>query len=107
MQHLTVTILSGGSPADQVAIKTLSWTGLRCKVTIEGFVEGLRLDIRTHPGNAATSVAVGDKPFKEDGVASIVVKDDSLEGHEATIVVLDATGHLMGERITIIGKREA
>ncbi len=80
---------------------------MRCKVTIDGYVAGLRLDIRTHAGNSSTSLTTSDKPFKDDGTASVIVKDDNLEGHEATIVVIDAAGQLIGQRSTVIGQREA
>ncbi len=80
---------------------------MRCKVAIEGVVAGLRLDIRTHAGNPSSSVTMSDRPFKEDGTASVVVEDDNLIDHEATIVIVDAEGQLVAQRGTVIGKEEA
>ncbi len=87
-----------------ISIGSIVWKGLRCKVAVVGDCSGLRLDIRTHAGNSSTSVATSDRPFKEDGTASVVVEDDSLVDHEAMIVVIDAEGHLVAQQKTIIGK---
>ena len=104
---LTVSTSSASGGDGTVEIQHVNWKGMRCKVTIDGYVAGLRLDIRTHAGNSSTSLTTSDKPFKDDGTASVIVKDDNLEGHEATIVVIDAAGQLIGQRSTVIGQREA
>jgi len=87
-----------------VEISNVVWKGMRCRVAIEQEATGLLLDIRTHPGNASTSVVMGMKPFKEDGTGSVVIKDDDLEGQKATIVVVDSEDRLMAQRSTVIGK---
>ncbi len=86
-----------------VDIQDVVWLGLSCKVSIEGKAEGLRLDIRTHAGNSSSSVTINDRPFKEDGTASVVIEDDTLANHEATIVIVDAQGQLIAQRNTVIG----
>ncbi len=101
---VSTALPAGGNGS--VEIEEVSWKGMRCKVAINGYVAGLRLDIRTHAGNSATSLTMSDRPFKEDGTSSVVLKDDSLTDHEATIVVIDALGHLVGQRTTVIGQRE-
>ena len=69
-------------------------------------MSGLRPDIRTHAGNPSSAVTMSNRPFKEDGTASVVVEDDTLVGHEAMIVVVDANGQLVVQQSTIIGQEE-
>jgi hypothetical protein len=104
---LSVSKSSAASGEGSIEIKDVNWKGMRCKVVIDGYTTGLRLDIRTHAGNASSSLAMSDKPFKDDGVASVVVKDDSLEGHEATVVVINERGQLVGQSSTVIGRNES
>ena len=103
---LTVSTSTPSGKAGAVEIREISWKGMRCKVAIDGDVTGLRLDIRTHAGNSATSLTMSDRAFKDDGTSSVVVNDDSLADHEATIVVIDALGQLVGQRATVVGQRE-
>lgn len=103
---LNVTAQSSVGGTSSIDIQDVAWKGMRCKVAIEGFVAGLRLDIRTHAGNPSSSVTMSDRPFKEDGTASVVVEDDNLIDHDATIVIVDAQGQLLAQRATVIGKEE-
>lgn len=63
-----------------IDITDVKWRGLRCDVAVDGEYCGLNMDIRTHAGDAGTSVVMGIKPFKSSGKASVVVEDDRLEG---------------------------
>ena len=78
-------------------ITDVVWKGLRCTVALEGEFQGLTLDIRTQPGNPASSKVVGTKPIKDNGTASVVVEDEELAGTDATIVLLDAKGKLVAD----------
>jgi hypothetical protein len=106
LAFLSVTPHTSNGASSSIKMQNIAWIGLRCKVAIEGFVSGLRLDIRTHAGNPSSSVTMSDRPFKEDGTASVVVEDENLADHEATIVIVDAQGHLVAQQSTIIGKDE-
>jgi hypothetical protein len=86
-----------------VEITDVVWKGLRCKVVVDGQVSGLIVDIRTKPGDSASSIVVSQKPLKEDGTASVVVENDELEGVEATLVLLDSSGALIAQISTAIG----
>lgn len=103
---LQLTVFAGkrGESIPAVTITDVSWKGFRCKVAVEGEASGLLLDLRTQPGNPATSIVMGVKPFKEDGTSSVVVEDGNMEGQEATIVVIDDEGRLVVQRTTVIGK---
>jgi len=103
---LRITVSKGTKAATgpAIIISDVVWKGLRCKVAIEGEASGLSLDLRTHPGNAATSIVMGIKPIKEDGTSSVVVEDEGLEGQELMVVVIDEDERLVAQRETIIGK---
>lgn len=98
--------VSAGESLDKPAaleITDVAWKGLRCTVALDGEFQGLRLDIRTQPGNPSSSKVVGLKPIKDNGTASVVVEDEELEGCEAAIVLLDAKGKLVAQQDTVIG----
>ncbi len=84
-------------------ITDVVWKRLRCNVAVDGEFNGLSLDIRTQPGNSASSVVMSVKPLKDDGKVSVVVEDDDLEGTNATIVLIDTKGNLISQIETIIG----
>jgi len=106
---LSLTIATAASKAGAAAIliRDVVWQGMRCKVAIEGTLAGLRLDLRTHAGNPSTTVAMSDRPFKPDGTSSVVLKDEDMVGHEATIVILGADGTLIAQRSTVLGGEES
>jgi len=87
-----------------VEITDAVWKGLRCTVALEGSFQGLTLDVRSQPGNAASSKVVGTKLIKDNGTASVVVEKEELEGTGAAIVLLDAKGKLVAMQDTVIGK---
>ena len=89
-----------------VEITDVVWKGLRCKVVVDGQVAGLLVDIRTKPGDSASSIVVSQKPLKEDGTASVVVENEELVGVEATLVLLDSSGALIAQISTAIGRGE-
>jgi hypothetical protein len=43
------------------------------------------------------------KPVNENGIGSVVVENEDLEGNEASIVLLDKDGRLIAQEKTIIG----
>lgn len=99
--------VSGGHKAGSgsaVQIIDVAWTGLRCRVAVQGEASGLFLDLRRLPANPSTSIVLGVKPFKEDGTSSVVVEDGALEGQEAALVVLDGQGRLVAQRATVVPK---
>jgi hypothetical protein len=49
---------------------------------------------------------MNDRPFKEDGSASVAIEKDELLDQEATIVILDSQGELVAQQQTIIGKED-
>jgi hypothetical protein len=89
--------------ADLIKIADVQWKGMRCRVAVEGDIEWLSLDIRQQPGNSASSIIDNLKSFKKDGIASVLVENEELEGSEATIVVIDQNNELVAQVVTLIG----
>jgi hypothetical protein len=85
-----------------VAIESVQWLGLRCRVVIKPTAEGLFADLRTKPNDAMTSVTQA-KPFGNDGKAGLLVEDENLGGTATSLVVFDATGRVLCKQATMIG----
>jgi hypothetical protein len=104
---LTVALsVSGSTPikdGPSVEITDIVWKGLRCKIAVEGNVDALLVDIRMRPGSPDHSVVMSVKAVNENGIGSVVVENEELEGFEASIVLLDQDGRLIAQEKTIIG----
>lgn len=100
--------MSGSTSAElaTVAIREVRWVGLRCRVVVEPAVEGFRVDVRTKPNDAASSVASEPKGFDSSGEAAILVPDDSLEGTVVSVVVLGEANHVVSKATTTVGGEE-
>jgi len=104
---LTLQLMVGrgesAQAASSVEFTDVVWKGLRCTVAVDGSFSGLSLDIRIQAGDSLSSVVLGVKPLKDNGTASVVVENEELEGHEATLVLLDENGALVAQIATVIG----
>ena len=99
-------IVRSGAPAKQESLAEITdvvWKGLRCKIAVEGDFAALFFDIRMKAGNPDDSVVMNVKPINENGIGSVVVENEELEGNEASIVLLDKDGRLIAQEKTIIG----
>jgi D-alanyl-D-alanine carboxypeptidase len=54
-------------------------------------------------GDPASSVVVSVKALKDNGTASVVVENEELQGREAFLVLLSASGELVAAAKTMIG----
>ena len=86
-----------------VTIDSVAWTNMICKVKLTSAQPGVQLDIRTHPGNPATSVVSSIKTFNEKTKASVIVEDEDLEGHEVHVVLLDENKNPIAQQTTVVG----
>lgn len=86
-----------------VTIKAVTWKGLRCVVEVDGASPGLKVDIRTKPALASTSLAASPKPV-DGGKASVAVADDDQMGSAAVVVVLSPTGEVLQKQATTVGE---
>ncbi|AGW91524.1 hypothetical protein N234_15955 [Ralstonia pickettii DTP0602] len=85
-----------------VAIKSVTWKGLRCVVEVDSASPGLNVDIRTKPALASTSLVASAKPV-DGGKASLAIADDEHMGSAAVVVVLSTTGDVLQKQATTIG----
>lgn len=97
-----LTVTSSGAAAPVTAtIAEVKWTGLRCKVRVEGTSEDAKVDLRSRAADPETSIAI-PKPLKE-GAASLPVTDDSREFEATIVVLLDPDGRLLAQAPTVVG----
>lgn len=91
--------------ATKIAAKigAISWRGLRCRVQVEGAGAGLRIDLRQN-WKQGKSIAASPKEVDSQGIGSLAVRDDSLEGSAASVVLLDAAGQVIDHQPTTIGE---
>ena len=83
-------------------IGNVRWSGLRCRVTIEGEFAGCSVDLRDKPADPSTSVT-GAKPVGPGGSVALVVQDDSREGSSTTLVLLGPAGTVIEKMPLVVG----
>jgi len=100
--QLTVTAETAAT-GEAVQIADVTWRGLRCKIALEHEDMALTADLRRQAGDPDSSVAMAPRPFKDDGTCSLVVEDESLEGRQVVLVLLDNQGRLQQQLDVRIG----
>ncbi|MBY0147755.1 BREX-1 system phosphatase PglZ type B [Neobacillus niacini] len=100
-----ITIIQKSTKINNEGIEftDIVWRGLRCNVAVVGEFDELTLDIRLRAGNSSTSIVLSTKKLNTNGVASVVIEDEDLEGREAFIVLVNESGQLIAQTSTIIG----
>lgn len=101
-----LTVTSGLTTQLAAEISDLKWIGMRCRVDVQPATDGLRVELRTAPGDAGTRVG---KPAQvEPGKdPSVTVQDFDLEGTPVHVVLLDAAGTVLAQRATTVGGSSA
>ena len=97
-----LAVTAGAAAGPPARIASVTWTRLRCRVELDGAGEGLAVDLRRRPADASSSVALGVKTVQEGG-ASLIVPDDTLEGEPATVVLLGVSGEVVHQAQTVVG----
>ncbi len=82
-------------------ISSLTWKGYRCTVEALG-ADGCQLDLRLGRPNGE-SVASKVKTV-DDGAAALLLVDDSHEGSDLVVVLLDSDGQILAKRPTRVGE---
>lgn len=95
-------VVAAPAAAAQVAIKAVTWKGLRCVVEVDSSSAGLTVDVRTKPALATSSLVASVKPL-EAGKASVAVADDDNLGAAAVVVILGADGQVLQKQATTVG----
>ena len=109
-QECVVPVITVGATAPleaPVTIESVIWRGLRCRITVRGARPGLRVDLRTKAGDAASSLAGGGKEIDADGTVALMVEDEDREGQGAVVVVVGADGLPRAQDATIVGGTSA
>ena len=78
---------------------------MRCRVTVEPVGAAVTVDIRTKVGDPASSIAA-PKQTDAEGKAGLLVENDSFEGTTVSVVLLDASGHVVVKKATTVGGEE-
>jgi hypothetical protein len=99
---ITVTRPAGVADTMSVTVTEIKWSGLRCRVIVDGAQPGYAADLRQKANDPNTSKADGGKPLK-GGKASLVVENDDLEGEAISLVILDDKGQAVARLATVIG----
>jgi hypothetical protein len=86
-------------------ILEIKWSGMRCRAIIDSGGSKVTADLRTRPNDPNSSVAI-PKTVDKEGRVGLLVEDDSLEGTVVSLVVLDASGLIIGKQATTVGGDE-
>lgn len=109
LQEMVIPVLrvKAARPAGGSArLLEAKWTGAKCRVSVGGNSEGVRVDVRTRQSDPNTSL-LADKQGREttpDGKVTVFLENDSDIGKDATIVLLDASGQVIDSLSTTLGE---
>jgi len=107
MQECLVPVLSVSSAAPveaDIAISSVKWVGLRCRVQATAGAVELLADIRESTADKATSLVAKPKEIEPDGQTSLLVLDDRKSGTKATVVLVDASHTVVAKWPTTVGE---
>jgi hypothetical protein len=100
-----ITVKPAAGAVEIAKIAGVKWVGLRCRVTVEGAVPGLKVDLRGRVAEAKSKTEGGKpKEVSEDGTVSLAVESPDDEGTAAHVVLLsndEAT--VLDSQLTTIG----
>lgn len=97
-----LTVTTGESVVRSV-LEEPAWRRQRCRVTVTDPEPGMRVDLRTRPADASSSLVDGGKELDEEGKASLLVEDDSLESTAVRLVLLNAEDRVVISLPTTVG----
>jgi hypothetical protein len=96
------------SPAVQVNaqsanIRKIDWKGLKCRITVQPALPGLRVDLRSKPNDSTTSIADGGKPLDGSETVTLFVEDEDQEGCVVAVIVCNDAGQTIAKQNTTVG----
>jgi hypothetical protein len=97
-------VVERGIVVANAKIASLSWRGMRCKITVTPVTPGLRVDLRLNWKQPDSSIAAATKDVADNGEASLACSDDRHEGAAAMVVLLDGDGHVLDHKATTVGE---
>lgn len=87
-----------------ISIESPKWKGLRFTAIIIGTKAGMKVDIRSKAGDAATSLVNAPVSPDENGDVSLIVEDEEKLDAAAFIVITAANGQICAQKLTTIGE---
>jgi hypothetical protein len=97
-------VVERGGASTTAAIATVTWRGMRCRVSVTTNDPSVQVDLRLNWKQPTTSLAASPKEVGQSGEASLAVADDSHEGAAATVVVVDTAGNVLDRKPTTVGE---
>ena len=99
-------IASTGLTRGATRLLSAKWVGAKCRVLVEGECAGCRVDVRTSPALAETSLLVDRQALilTAEGKATIFLEDDADIGKTAAVVLFDASGQVIDSLTTTLGE---
>jgi hypothetical protein len=97
-------VVERGGASTKATIASISWRGMRCRVSVTTNDPTVRVDLRLNWKQATTTIAASSKEVGAAGEASVAVADDSHEGAAATVVVTDSAGNVLDRKPTTVGE---
>jgi len=100
-----ILVKRAAGSAERAKIAGIKWVGLRCRVTIEGAIPGLKVDVRARVAETKSKVEGGNpKEVSEDGTVSLPVESPDDEATtEAHVVLVSNDGTVLDSQQTRIG----
>jgi hypothetical protein len=89
-----LTVRAGAAAQSKARVAAVKWVGLRCRVTVQDALPGLRADLRTQAAAPESSKVEGQMPreVSADGTVSLPAGDDHDEGLAVVVVLLAPDG---------------
>jgi hypothetical protein len=97
-------VVERGGGASSASITSVTWRGMRCRVSVATNDPSVRTDLRLNWKQENTSIAASSKEVGPAGEASLVVADDSHEGAAVTVVIVDGAGNVLARESTTVGE---
>ena len=107
-------VLATKSAGNSARLLEAKWTGAKCRVSVRGRREGMRVDVRSSQADPNSSLLT-DKQAREitadpdrdglatDGKVSVFLEDDADMGKQAEVVLLDSSGLVIHSLPTTLG----
>jgi hypothetical protein len=109
LQEMVTPVLrvkAARSAGASVRLLDAKWTGAKCRVSVGGDCDGVRVDVRTSQSDPDTSLLT-DKQAREttpDGKVTVFLEDDADIGKHAEVVLLDSSSQVIDTLSTTLGE---
>lgn len=109
LQELVTPILrvkSASSIGGSGRLQEIKWTGAKCRVSVSGNFDGVKVDVRASQTDPDTSYLADKQPreITADGKVTVFLEDDANIDKKADVVLLDSVGQVIHSLTTILGQ---